>query len=185
VAGVIGNGTISPGQIPRNMCQPPMTEPVKLIRQLTPDEQLSVGMALRSWPRNGLSRALRRQSTQPRGCEGVMRAPPARPAPRLRPARQRGMLRIATAAWWSLIMLRLIRREVVRATKTAVCGNWRRRSLIECGWPTSRRPDQLNAGLSPRDEVYLAGLDAEITAGLPMPLRVVLTRQLTSRRRPS
>jgi hypothetical protein len=62
------------------------------------------------------------------------------------------------------------------------------RNGIEGGWPTGRHPDQLSAGLSPRDEVYLAGLGAEITAGLPMPLRVVLTRQLTSltsRRRPS
>ncbi len=90
------------------------------------------------------------------------------------------MLRIATAAWWSLIMLRLVRREVVRAAKTAVCGNRRRhRPLIEGGWPTSCHLDRLDAGLSPRDEVYLAGLDAEIPAGLPMPLRVVLTRQLT------
>ena len=90
------------------------------------------------------------------------------------------MLRIATAAWWSLIMLRLLRREVTRAAQTAVCRGRRRRPLIEGGWPASRHPDRLNSGLSPRDEVYLAGLDAEITAGLPMPLRVVLTRQLTS-----
>ena len=62
------------------------------------------------------------------------------------------------------------------------------RNGIEGGWPTSRPPDQLHAGLAPRDGVYLAGLGAEITAGLPMPLPVVLTRQLTSltsRRRPS
>jgi hypothetical protein len=115
-------------------------------------------------------------------------APPAYSAPRPRHAWQRGALRIAAAAWWLLIMLRLIRREVARAAKTAVCRNRRRRPLITGGWPSSRHPDQLHAGLSPREEVYLAGLDAEITAGLPMPLRVALTRQLpsvTSRRRPS
>jgi hypothetical protein len=92
------------------------------------------------------------------------------------------MLRIAPAAWWSLIMLRLIRREIVHAARTAIR---RRRPLTEGGWPTSRHPDQLHAALSLRDEVYLAGLDAEITASLPMPLRVALTRQLTSRWRPS
>ena len=62
------------------------------------------------------------------------------------------------------------------------------RNGIGGGWPASRHPDQLHAGLSPRDEACLAGLDAGVTAGLPMPPQVVLTRQLTSltsRRRPS
>jgi len=42
VAGVIASGRFKPGEIPRGMCQPPVMEPVRPIRQLTPGEQLNV-----------------------------------------------------------------------------------------------------------------------------------------------
>jgi len=103
------------------------------------------------------------------------------PAPRPQPAWQRGMLRIGTAVWWSLCMLQHAR----RVARTAVWDRWRHRALTEGGWPTRRHPDRLGLGLAPRDEVWLAGLDAEITGGLPLSLRVALTRSRASRGRAS
>jgi hypothetical protein len=91
------------------------------------------------------------------------------------------MLRIGTAVWWSLCMLQHAR----HAVETAVWDRWRHRPLTEGGWPTRRHPDRLGPGLSGRDEVWLAGIDTEITGGLPLSLRVALTRSMASRGRAS
>ncbi|SRR6266571_3532790 len=88
-----------------------------------------------------------------------MSAPAACPAPRPQPAWQRGVLRIATAAWWSLCVLQRAR----RAARTAVWDRRRRRPLAgDLGFPARGHPESLVTGLPERDEEWLAGLAAAL-----------------------
>ncbi len=86
-----------------------------------------------------------------------MSTPAACPAPRPQPAWQRGVLRIATAAWWSLCMLQRAR----RAARTAV-GDRRRPLVDDLGFPARSHPESLVTGLPGRDEEWLAGLAAAL-----------------------
>ena len=95
------------------------------------------------------------------------------PAPRPDSVLTRALLRIRTAWWHSRCLAQGYRRD----TKTAVTRRLRRpRPLTIGGWPTSRHPDHLKAPvLGETSKRWLAEADAEVTAALPVGLRVALT----------
>jgi hypothetical protein len=62
VAGVIANGQITPGVIPRNMCQPPVMEPHKLIKQLSPADLETLVVTMAVWVPEAFEMGLKRVS---------------------------------------------------------------------------------------------------------------------------
>jgi hypothetical protein len=83
------------------------------------------------------------------------------PSPRPEPFWRRAVLRTATAAWWSLCMVRSYRRDL----QTAVSRRHRRRPapMVDClDFPAHRHPESLTTEMPAGDEEWLAGVAAAL-----------------------